>query len=261
MAALQNAELQKLAAARERLRQDFRQRQRALRAEMQEREDELNDELCDGLAALDRQRDQLYLNTSAASPSGLRQTSTTFVSFDEPMLEPVTSSSPMATAPAQKAAPAAFLEAASSQLDGLAGQAVSTHTAEARSRLFTTDALTSRQDHQTAPAEVVAAAQPTAAEPMAAELDPDDSASPDHAQSDSRYSLAAAATELAAAASAATELAAAPSSPDSTVSPEPEEMLEIDVSHVVPIAAQRFPGTTTYMLSQPRSRAAGKGCL
>jgi len=41
----------------------------------------------------------------------------------------------------------------------------------------------------------------------------------------------------------------------------PAEDIEIDVSHVIPVAEQRDPGTTTYMFCRPRARRGKHGAV
>ncbi len=211
------SEMDDLNAKTDRLHQEHRDRQRVLLADIRQKEDALREWYEDSLRCIDRQRNNLILRRSSAAHTGPSR-SIALV----PELEAVMSSSLADTGHLLEDAPSAMadlLEAGSSRLCGLPDN---------RPELIS--------DHQRcSDAEHIEAATNSEGRPAV-----------HNAASDSELAL---------------QLHKQSMDAESLQSPAkisnqdpPAEDIEIDVSHVIPVAEQRDPGTTTYMFCRPRTR-------
>ena len=213
------SEMEDLNAKTDRLHQEHRNRKRALLAAIRQKEDALREWYEDSLRCIDRQRNNLILQRSSAAHTGPSR-STPLV----PELEAVTSSSLVDTGHLLENAPSMLadnLEAGSSGLCGLPD-----------------DRPEPLSDHQRqSEAERIETATNSEGRPSAHHA-------ASHAASDSQLALHKRSRDA--------ENLQSPAKISNQDSPA--EDIEIDVSHVIPVAEQRDPGTTTYMFCRPRTR-------
>lgn len=218
------SEMDDLNAKTDRLHQEHRDRQRALLADIRQKEDALREWFEDGLRCIDRQRNNLILQLSSAAQTG-PSGSITLV----PELEAVTSSSPADTGHLLEDAPsilAAHFEAGSSGLCGLLDnrpEPLSTHQRHSEAERIVVKDTEAATNSEGKPAAYNAASYAAPDSELAFDKHSTDAES---LQSPAKFS-----------------------NQDS-----PAEDIEIDVSHVIPVAEQRDPGTTTYMFCRPRTR-------
>lgn len=235
-------ELQALLVEKDRVRREYRDKERALRAEARAREDQLQKELDDKLVEIDN---KLLLSLSNAGPSTLRTSSSNQLDTYGQTVEAVTSSSPVDTTEIQRTEPVQsepeFGQAALSEADsGLQREAPAHH-------------LTHRSLPVPSPNVLEANApdsmdQLMAASPLSTQQLPETAGNIPA----STFQQPVTAEETAALEPARDHL------PESTASPE--KYIDIDLSHVVPEAAQKLSGTTTYMVCRPGRQAASKHC-
>lgn len=237
-------ELQALLVEKDRIRLEYRDKERALRAEARAKEDQLHKELDDRLVEIDN---KLFLSLSNAGPSTLRTSSSNQLDTYGQTVEAVTSSSPVDTTETQRTEPVQsepeFGQAALSEADsGLQREAPAHH-------------LTHRSLPAPSPNDLEANAPDSTDQLMAAPASPVSTQQlPETAGNApaSTHQQPETAEETAVLEPARDHL------PESTASPE--KYINIDLSHVVPEAAQKLSGTTTYMVCQPGRQAAGKYC-
>lgn len=212
-------EVDDLNAETDRLHQEHRDRQRALLADIRQKEDALREWFEDSLKCMDRQRNNLILQISSAAHTSPSR-SIPLV----PELEAVTSSSPADTGHLLEDVPSILAEhpeAGSSRLCGLPDnrpELLSGHQRQSEAERI--EAATNSEGR---PAAHHAAFH----------------AAPDSKLAGHKHSIDAESLQS----------PAKISNQDS-----PAEDIEIDVSHVIPVAEQRDPGTTIYMFCRPRTR-------
>ncbi|KAL0036516.1 hypothetical protein WJX77_010974 [Trebouxia sp. C0004] len=208
-----------LDAKTDRLHQEHRDRQRALFADIRQKKDALREWFEDSLRGIDRQRNNLILQLSSAAHLGPSRGIPLV-----PELEAVTSSSPADTGHLLEDAPSMLAEHFEAGSSGLCG--LPDNRPEPLS------------DHQTcSEAERVVATTNF-------ECTPDAHPVAFHAAPDSKLAIHKRSIDA-----GSLQTPAKISNQDS-----PTEDIEIDVSHVIPVAEQRDPGTTTYMFCRPRTR-------
>ena len=209
------SEVDDLNAKTDRLHQEHRDRKRALLADIRQKEDTLREWYEDSLRCIDRQRNNLILQRSSAAHTGPSRSIPPV-----PELEAVTSSSLADTGHLLEDAPSVLaedLEAGSSGLCGLP---------DSRPEPLSDQQRCSEAEH-------IEAATNSEGRPALY-----------NAASDSQLALSKHSMDA--------ESLQSPrkiSNQDS-----PAEDVEIDISHVIPVAEQRDPGTTTYIFCRPRTR-------
>ena len=237
-------ELQALLVEKDRVRREYRDKERALRAEARAREDQLHKELDDRLVEIDN---KLLLSLSNAGPSTLRTSSSNQLDTYGQTVEAVTSSSPVDTTEIQRTEPVQsepeFGQAALSEADsGLQKEAPAHHPT-----------------HHSLPApspNVLEASAPDSTDQLMAA--PTSPVSTQQLPETAGNAPASAHPQPETAEETAVLEPARDHLPESTASPE--KYINIDLSHVVPEAAQKLSGTTTYMVCRRGRQAASKYC-
>ncbi len=213
------SEVDDLNANTDRLHQEHRDRKRALLADIRQKEDALREWYEDSLRCIDRQRNNLILQRSSAAHTGPSRSMPPV-----PELEAVTSSSLADTGHLLEDAPSMLaenLEAGSSGLCGL---------------------LDNRPE-------------PLSDRPRQSEAEHIEAATHSEGRPAAHHAALPAAPDSRLAIHKRSIDAESLQSPGRTSSRDsPAEDIEIDVSHVIPAAEQRDPGTTTYMFCRPRTR-------
>lgn len=247
MATPQVSRLQAFSERKRKLRHDYREKESALRAELRAREDQLLQELDDELAEVDR---EWTLSLLHAQPCTGQYPSSNQATACGHTLEAVTSSSPVDTIRLQWTEPTQLEpQAACSNHDAALETDAQTELAVHSSQLdleHNSSSGRAGKDNTVASAHQVHAT--VTADPERVHQQPDTAIRP--ATSTSQLPVT-----IAQADASATAIAHPPPSSHNTSSAESHEIVSIDLSHVVPVEAQRDPGTTTYMMCRPVTRA------
>lgn len=235
MTTLQALEMQALIAEEGRLRQEYREKERVLRDKARAEEVLLHQQLDDKLADLETKRYQVI--ASYASPSAWRANSCNRFDATGKTPEPVTSSSPVETTEPQHTANP-FAPANDNHAGSEALSAPPNDTLRRRLAASTVSELDAN----------------VSTGPEAPTLSVTQTQQLPHTLTEQAASTAQS-HDANAEPAAEHAVASSPSSPHSTS--QPEEFVDVDVSHVVPLAAQRDPGITTYMICWPGKQAKG----
>jgi hypothetical protein len=209
------AEVDDLNAKTDRLHQEHRDRKRALLADIRQKEDALREWYEDSLRCIDRQRNNLILQRSSAAHTGPSR-SIPLV----PELEAVTSSSLADTGHLIEDASPVLAEPFEAGSLGLTG------CPDSRPEPLSDRQRCSEPEH------IEAATNSEGRPALYNAASTSQSALPKHSRD--------------------AESLQSPGKISNQNSPA--EDMEIDVSHVIPVAEQRDPGTTTYMFCRPRTR-------
>lgn len=241
----QITELQALFEQKDRLRNEYRERESALRAEFLAEESRLRQELFDKSAEVDR---QILSSLSLANPSTMRATSSNQVTAYGHTVDTVTSSSPVDTTGLQCTEPVSPQpQAAGTALDAALSTEAHTHHATTSSQLDPDHSSSNGAAANDTPA---ASMQQVHSEFKVAAVSRNQLPETAIRPATSTSSLPETEVQLEAAASASP-----PSSPCITSPARPDEIIDIDVSHVVPVQEQRTTGTTTYVICRPARQA------
>jgi len=233
MGARFRSEIEELNAETDKVHQEHRNRKRALLAETREKEDALRDWHDDQLRRIERKRNNLILQVTSANHTSVRPSGTVL-----PEPEAVTSSSPVNTEHLLEDEPHASPHVLQADRSGMSAMPDNQQEA-AESRQSPHSHSASGPD--VAVAGSIATVAPTNGHHLV-----------QHAQQATSPSvLHAIPVKSGVVSTALQDPAEATDQPSSQIAPA---VIEIDISHVIPVAEQTDPGVTTYMICRPRTK-------